>query len=560
MIANPIIHKEVLSSLRTVKAVLIQAFFLLVLAGLVSLFWPEGGLQDLGGQQARRVLAVIAIGELLMVAMFAAAFTAASLTIEKEKRTWEVLFATAMKPWQIAFGKITGSLGFLLLLVVSGLPALATLFLLGGVPGGDVLAVAGVLLLTVLYLGTIGLLISSISYRSYRAVVFTYAVVLVLCFAAAAPAWPVSGNLMTGAEASLQKLLYVVASFSPLQAMVSVVMPASDYCPAVAGMPAYWQVFIPVSLISILVTGGIALFKLRQPLTTEPQRVKGNVVERGKISARSFLFIIDPLKRKQMIRWWQNPMLMKEFRTRPMLQAQWLLRAVAICLFAALLVMILVAVSMSAMAGKSADMPMKMATVVAAMMVVLMLLIGPSLAGGTLSADRETGIWDVMRTTRLSSWRMVSGKFQSSVLPMLLFALATLPALLILLWFNPGLSTNVVHVCAVIGMTILFVATAGMFFSGIFSKTSTATAWTYALVVALALLALLAILGKDLLPRGVVKTIFVCNPIAAAMEAAGYRGLGEYGLWIPNIEIMAAATVVMFAVTIARIWQLRRPT
>ena len=35
MIANPIIRKEVLSSLRTKKAVAMQAFFLLVIAGLV---------------------------------------------------------------------------------------------------------------------------------------------------------------------------------------------------------------------------------------------------------------------------------------------------------------------------------------------------------------------------------------------------------------------------------------------------------------------------------------------------------------------------------------------
>ncbi len=50
MIANPIIRKEVLSSLRTNKAIILQGLFLLVLAALVWVFWPVGGLQDIGGR------------------------------------------------------------------------------------------------------------------------------------------------------------------------------------------------------------------------------------------------------------------------------------------------------------------------------------------------------------------------------------------------------------------------------------------------------------------------------------------------------------------------------
>ena len=143
MIVNPIIRKEVLSSLRTTKAVILQVLFLLVLAGLVWLHWPEGGMQGIGGQQARRLLAVLTIGQVLMVAMFAASFTAAALTTEKEKNTWECLFSTDMRAWEIALGKMTGSLSFLLLLVVSGIPALAVVFLLGGVRGSEILAVIG---------------------------------------------------------------------------------------------------------------------------------------------------------------------------------------------------------------------------------------------------------------------------------------------------------------------------------------------------------------------------------------------------------------------------------
>jgi len=51
MIANPILRKEVLSALRTRKAFLMQALFLLMTAVLLWRYWPADGLQDIGSQQ-----------------------------------------------------------------------------------------------------------------------------------------------------------------------------------------------------------------------------------------------------------------------------------------------------------------------------------------------------------------------------------------------------------------------------------------------------------------------------------------------------------------------------
>ncbi|HUU22984.1 MAG TPA: ABC transporter permease, partial [Phycisphaerae bacterium] len=158
MFANPIIRKEVLSSLRTRKAVAMQAAFLLAAAVLIWRSWPADGLQDIGSQLSRRILSILAIGELALVGLFAPAFTAASLTSERERNTLESLFFTAMRPWEIALGKIVGSLGFLVLLVLSGVPALTAPFLLGGISGQEVLAIVGILLLTAIYTGMIGLL------------------------------------------------------------------------------------------------------------------------------------------------------------------------------------------------------------------------------------------------------------------------------------------------------------------------------------------------------------------------------------------------------------------
>ena len=559
MIRNPIIHKEVLSSLRTKKAIVMQVLFLATTMGLVCFLWPEGGLQSVtSGQDARRILGVLAVGQLILVALFAPAFTATSLTSESEKNTLESLFATALRPWEIATGKMLGSLTFLFLAVLSGTPALAMAFLLGGAPWTDVLAVVGLLLLTAVYLGMIGLLVSALMHRSYSAIIVTYAILLAICFLFALPAWPVSRNLISRGGPVWQNIVHVIVSLSPLEAMLSLIWKESTYTIGARGMPPFWQLYIPLSAGVTVVTAAICLYKLHRPIAPPRPREKVKIVERGEITARTFIFLVDPRKRKRMIRWWQNPMLIKEFRTRPMLQAQWLLRAVSTCLIVSVLLMLLVSISVTAFVAEATGMIPMMATAVAALMVVFILLVGPSMTSGSICADRESGVWDLIRTTALPSWRIVSGKFQAAIIPLLLFAMAMTPALAILLYFNLDLWINILRSLAVVGVTILFVATAGMFFSSMFSRTSTATAWTYTVVVTLGLMTLLLLLAEDRFSQKLVRSIFLVNPVAAAMDAAGHAGMQKLNLFAAHLKIMGAATAAMFAITVVRVFQLRR--
>ena len=559
MINNPIMRKEVLSALRTKKAVAMQALMLVFVAGLVWLLWPAGGLQDLGGEQARRILSVLAMGELAMVVLFAPAFTAASLTSEAEHNTLESLFATSLRPWEIAVGKMTGSLAFLVLLVLVGTPALAAPLMLGGVRGSDVLATVAILILTAIYVGMIGLLVSSYLHRSYRAIIVTYAVLLVVCLLFALPATPISNRLLERGGPTWQATWHVLASFSPIEAMLSLVMPTSLYAVGARSMPPFWQLYIPISCVVIAITGALCLYKLHRPIAPPRPREKLKVVERGKITARSFLFLIDPRKRKRMIARWQNPVLIKEFRTRPMLQAHWLLRAAGICLIVSVLLMFLVTFSVTAFVAESTGMVAMMGAVVAALMVLVIIVIGPAMTGGTLCADRETGVWDLIRTTRLSSWTIVSGKFYAAIIPLLLLALAMLPALALLMMF--GSEFRLVHllrVAYVVGTTILFVTAAGMFFSGIFDRTSTATAWTYAVILSIGLSALFVLLGREIFSSRLTEAIFVLNPVAAALDAAGSHRMGDYGLVGRHLQIMLAASCIMLVVSVIRVFQLRR--
>jgi ABC-type transport system involved in multi-copper enzyme maturation permease subunit len=560
MIRNPIIHKEVLSALRTRKALAMQAAYLLVTAGLIWLLWPAGGLQDYEGNQAKRIFNVLAIGQVVLVALFAPTFTAASLTSEKERNTWESLYATAMRPWEIALGKMVGSLAFLLLVVLTGSVALAAPLLLGGVSPGAVLAAMGLLLLTAIYLGMVGLLISAISHRSYRAIILTYAVLGVVVILVALPAWPISRNLLARVGPAGQAVMHTIASLSPLQAMLSLVLERSAYTTGSPEMPPFWQMHIALGIAAIVVIGIVCLRKLHRPVAPPRPREKLQVVERGQISARTFLFLFDPRKRKRAIAFWQNPVLMKEFRSRPMLQMHRLLRALAICLIASIVLMFLVTLSVSAFVAESTQLLDSLAAVVSALIVVLIILVGPAMTSGAVCSDIESGVWDLMRTTRLSSAKIVSGKFQASIIPLVLLVLATAPALVILLYFRIELWPNVLRVGSVAAMTVAFVATCGLLFSSLFKRTPTATAWTYAVVLTLGLATLLILLGGDqLFSRQLRRWAFVLNPVAAALDAAGYPPMQKLDLVPTHLRIFAVTTGAMLLVSVVRVVQLRRP-
>ncbi|MBN1942002.1 MAG: ABC transporter permease [Phycisphaerae bacterium] len=437
MFRNPIIHKEVLSALRTKKAVALQAGFLLAVTVMVWLLWPAGGLQDLGGQQARRILSILAMGELMIVILVAPAFTAAAVTSEMEHNTLEGLFASRLKPREIVAGKIVGSLTFLVLLTLTGAPALATPFLLGGIGHYEVLTLLGLLLLTAVYLGMIGLFLSTLMHRSYRAIIVTYGVLFLVCIIAPLPAWPVSNHLLARGDPFWQNALHGIASLSPVQAMMSLVWPDSVYVQGARALPPFWQSYLYVGGGMIILMALLCLWRLRRPPQPPRPREKLRVVERNQVSARSLFFLFDPRKRKRPVAWWQNPVLCKEFRTRPMLQVQWLLRSVGVCLVISVLLMFLVSIGVQAFVSEGAtSLYQNMATAVAAMMVLLVVLLGPAIAGGAICTDRETGVWDLMRVTPIPSWRIVTGKFQASIIPLVLLILSALPAMFILVYFD----------------------------------------------------------------------------------------------------------------------------
>ncbi len=116
----------------------------------------------------------------ILVVLSVPAVAGGSISLEREKKTLDVLLTTNLNPWRIITGKLEASLGVVFILTVSALPVLSLVVVFGGVGLGGLLLMAGGLLLTGIFTGSIGIFCSVFFRRTTLATVLSYVIVVFL--------------------------------------------------------------------------------------------------------------------------------------------------------------------------------------------------------------------------------------------------------------------------------------------------------------------------------------------------------------------------------------------
>ena len=111
------------------------------------------------------------LGQYILSALMAPSFAAATITGEKERKTYEMLLASPLKPAAISLGKLMASLAHLLLLIFASLPIVMLCLPLGGVDFTEVMAAYLGLLLSVITFGMISVACSSYFQRTAASLV-----------------------------------------------------------------------------------------------------------------------------------------------------------------------------------------------------------------------------------------------------------------------------------------------------------------------------------------------------------------------------------------------------
>lgn len=555
--ANPIIHREFIGTLRTWRALAVQVLLVVVLATLVILRWPGDARVDLSGGLAQQVLRVFGYGLLAALVLMAPVFPATSIVRERQQGTLELLLNSPMNPWSIILGKLFGVLGFVALLLVLSLPAAAACYAMGGIDlKGQLGRMYLVLAMLALMYSTLGLLISTYAKSTDSALRMTYGMILLLAVVTLGPHQFLQGQMWL--SDTQQAAIDWLRCVSPIPAMMQVL---GDTGYGSAGRATSGNLAMRFAVIAL---AGSAIFLLwtvsrtNQRLFDQTQAT-GRVTDERSAGVRAyrrvmFLWFFDPQRRTGMIGPLTNPVMVKEQRSRRLGRGHWMIRLVGVCLIISLLLMLAAALQSDEHGVKG------MGGIMVVLQVSLIILLTPSLASGLISAELESGGWQLLQMTPLTALTIVTGKLMSVALTLLLVLAATLPAYAVLIYIDPGQKEVVVNVLIGLLLTAAMALLVSAAVSSLFKRTAGATATAYALLVALCAGTMLSWLAQDApFTRDTVEAVLTVNPLAAALnliEAPGFEGyrLVPANWWIVSTICVAAGTVL-----IVRTWQLTRP-
>ena len=195
---NPVYLKELKTSVRTMKTSMILLGYngLLALFGLFAFLIifrfdiRNGGVIEYAA--ILKVYFIIGAVEFALMLFIIPSITAASIASEREKQTLELLLITKQSPLQVIIGKLLSSISTMVLLAFSSLPILALVFSIGGISISDLLEFMILIIVTAIYIGSIGLFFSTLFKKTTFATVSTYGSVLFLTIGTLVILWGIS--------------------------------------------------------------------------------------------------------------------------------------------------------------------------------------------------------------------------------------------------------------------------------------------------------------------------------------------------------------------------------
>ncbi|MFO0841320.1 MAG: ABC transporter permease subunit [Gemmataceae bacterium] len=546
-----ILHRELITLLRTRRAVAVQLGLALAFALLIGLRWPTESQVGLSGAESRQVLDVFGYGLLTSIVLLVPAFPATSIVREKNRGTLALLLNTPLRPWSIYLGKLFGILGLVAILLAMTAPAAAACYALGGVSlTGEIGPLYLVLFLAAWQLAALALLVSSYANSSDAALRLTYGLVVLMTVAVLGPALP------RGGAGGLVGLAAWVRCLSPIPAVMEI-LGHGDV--GLQGFTAGFSATARYALLGVLTSLGfmaVAMARLGSRML-DRSRAAGVMTEERSAKERLWrrlLFLIDPQRRSGTIGRWTNPVMVKEFRCRRFGRSHWMLRLIALCAIASL------ALSCVAVLGVLDWGVETVGSIMVFLQMALLVLLAPSLASGLISSERETGGWQLLQMTPLSPGAILRGKLLSVAWPLFLVLCATLPGYVVMIAIQPELTRQVLRVLACLGLTAAFAVLLGAAVSSLFRQTAVATAAAYLALLSVCAGPLLFWLGRDA-PFGhrAVEAVLTVNPLAAALHASHTPGFMRYDLLPANWWFLGGACLTLLAFLAFRTWQLTRP-
>lgn len=452
---NPVLQRELLVNLRMRRGFILLLLYQVLFAAVVYYAWPTETRIDLtnsaGTDQAnaKKLADLFFLGQYVLASMMAPSFAAGTITGEKERKTYEMLLASPLRPTAIVLGKVVASLTHLAILIFSSLPIVMLCLPLGGISPWEVMAAYSAIILSVLTFGMISVACSSFFQRTSAALVVSYLLILPLA--------------MVG--------VFVWQSLS---------------------QEGNFRLLVTTTVLpGVCVALCLALFantssRLLHPpdvgsegqevvdLEEEAKRAVGLVIQPHQFPDRLFA----PEKRDTLLEDGANPIYDKEMRSEIFSQGTLMLRVV---------IQVSMFLAIPLMAAWLYIKP-ELAQYYIGYVLTFNMLVGPVFSAGTVTSERERQTLDLLLTTAITPWQILWGKLLASLRVSSVLTLFLLWPVLLACIMVGAYWSNLPQVAAFVLIVITTCVTTSMlalFCSVLVNKTSISLMTSYLIIIML---------------------------------------------------------------------------
>ena len=182
MKVNPVLRNESKLAVRSIKFNLMIFFYILILSIGTILFYKafigEIYANGTNPQYAVTLYIVMAIIQALLLMFIVPSLTSTAICSEREKQTLDILLSTRLSPLQIVLGKLFSSSLRVIILIICTIPIYSICGLIGGVKISNILILALSFIVNTIFVGSIGILVSTYVKTSRAATALAYSIVL----------------------------------------------------------------------------------------------------------------------------------------------------------------------------------------------------------------------------------------------------------------------------------------------------------------------------------------------------------------------------------------------
>lgn len=179
---NPVLRNESKLSVRTPRFSLMLLVYIAVLSVGTLIFYSNYSsdvyASGINPQGAVTLYIIMAVIQAILLMFIVPSLTATSICSEREKQTLDILLSTRLSSFQIIFGKLLASSLKVIMLIICTIPLYAICGLIGGIKLGNILILVGSFIISTIFVGSVGVFISTYSKTSKVATALTYALVL----------------------------------------------------------------------------------------------------------------------------------------------------------------------------------------------------------------------------------------------------------------------------------------------------------------------------------------------------------------------------------------------